>query len=138
MVPVVTVPFIITVPVPIEIISFRLVVVALMVSEPAVSNPLPTFIVCIYPVLGRIIDMSPLTVSVLVPEIVRVALEEMTLVNESDEQLAAAVTVTVCPLSIYTTSPATGTDAPDVPPEEADHVEVKFQLPFATEYRVAA
>jgi hypothetical protein len=39
---------------------------------------------------------------------------------------------------MVTASPATGTLAPGVPPEVADHVAVEFQSPVATEYRVAA
>ena len=50
---------------------------------------------------------------------------------------ASEVTVMVCPFSMYTTSPATGNEAPDAPPDEADQVEVEFQDPLATEYRDA-
>jgi hypothetical protein len=45
--------------------------------------------------------------------------------------------VTLSPPSIITTSPATGTLAPEAPPDEDDQVEVEFQLPVATEYRLA-
>jgi hypothetical protein len=54
-----------------------------------------------------------------------------------DAHAASAVIVTLCPPSMVTTSPATGTDTPDVPPEVADQVEVAFQLPVATEKRIA-
>jgi hypothetical protein len=37
-----------------------------------------------------------------------------------------------------TLSPAIGNDAPGAPPDVADQVEFKFQLPVATEYRSAA
>jgi hypothetical protein len=55
-----------------------------------------------------------------------------------DAQAAATVTVTVRPPSIVTVSPATGTLAPEAPPEVADHVLVAFQLPVATEKRAFA
>ena len=51
---------------------------------------------------------------------------------------AFAVTVTVYPFSINTLSPATGTEAPDAPPDVPDQVEALFQLPDATEYLSAA
>jgi hypothetical protein len=51
---------------------------------------------------------------------------------------AFAVTVTVRLPSITALSPATGALAPLEPPDVADHVEVEFQLPLATEYRDAA
>jgi hypothetical protein len=46
--------------------------------------------------------------------------------------------VTVYPLSIVTTSPATGALTPAAPPDVADHVVVALQLPVATEKRFAA
>jgi hypothetical protein len=46
--------------------------------------------------------------------------------------------VTIFPFSIVTASPATGTLAPGLPPEEVAQVDVEFQLPFAFEYRFAA
>jgi hypothetical protein len=55
-----------------------------------------------------------------------------------DVAAASATTVIVSPFSIRTASPATGNDAPAVPPALADQVEVAFQLPEATEYRFAA
>lgn len=48
-------------------------------------------------------------------------------------QAAFAVIVTVHPFSRKTLSPATGTLAPEAPPEVADHVAVEFQLPLVTE-----
>lgn len=53
-------------------------------------------------------------------------------------QAAFAESVTVKPPAIVTTSPATGTDAPDAPPKVADQVAVELQLPVATEKRFAA
>lgn len=53
------------------------------------------------------------------------------------EQAALTVTVTFFPRSMYTTSPATGTDAPAPPLEDVDHVLVEFQFPEATEYLLA-
>ena len=46
---------------------------------------------------------------------------------------AAAPTVTVKLFSINTTSPATGAEAPEAPPEDADHVAVDAQVFEATE-----
>ncbi len=54
------------------------------------------------------------------------------------EATPAELIVTVKPPSMKTTSPATGTDAPDAPPDEADHVAVLFQLLLATENRLTA
>lgn len=79
------------------------------------------------------------------PEIVRET-EELTVrievapteVKVRFVQAALAVTVTVRPFSRKTLSPATGTEAPEAPPEVADHVEVLFQFPDATEYLSAA
>ena len=53
-------------------------------------------------------------------------------------QAALAVRVTLNPPEIVTSSAATGTEAPAVPPEVADQVVVAFQFPEATEYRNAA
>jgi len=120
-----------------EIILFLVVVVADIVSDPAVRDPAPTASVCIYPVEGLIMVISPETVNVLLPEIETFALELVALVYEIVAQAAAAVTVTVTPLSMKTSSPATGKDAPEEPPDVADQVPVEFQLPVATEYRLA-
>jgi len=49
-----------------------------------------------------------------------------------------ALTVTVLLPSIVTSSPVPGTLAPEDPPDVADQVAVLFQLPVATEKRVAA
>jgi hypothetical protein len=38
---------------------------------------------------------------------------------------------------INTTSPAAGTLAPELPPDVAAQVDVEFQFPIATEYRLA-
>jgi hypothetical protein len=61
---------------------------------------------------------------------VKVALNPVKVTFEHAE---FTVTVIICPFSINTLSPATGILAPGAPPEVADHVEVKFQLPLATE-----
>ena len=87
------------------------------------------------PLDTRGIVIAPDTVSV-IPELI-VSEVAVLFVKVIDVQAALAVTVTLKPFSINTTSPATGTEAPAAPPEVADHVEVEFQLPEATEYRVA-
>ena len=53
-------------------------------------------------------------------------------------QAASAAVVTVKPPSINTLSPAIGKLAPEAPPDVADHVEMSFQFPVATEYLSAA
>jgi hypothetical protein len=46
---------------------------------------------------------------------------------------ASAVRVTLKPPSMVTTSPATGAEAPEAPPEVEDQVDVDDQFPDATE-----
>ncbi len=77
---------------------------------------------------------------VVVPETVK--LNPPTVSEDPDAILrlvhaAFAVIVTFLLPSINTTSPATGKLAPLAPPDVADHVEVAFQFPDATEYRFA-
>ena len=57
----------------------------------------------------------------------------VTVVNVILPQAALAVSVTLKPPSMVTTSPATGAETPEVPPEVAAQVEVELQLPEATE-----
>ena len=124
--------------VPVEILTilFLVVVVAFIVNDPEVTVPALTFIVCTKPVDGLLIVILPETDNVLVPEIVR-ELAPVKVVKLTDAQAAVAVTVTVKPRSIVTTSPATGTEAPAPPPDVADQVAMAFQLPVATEKRFA-
>jgi hypothetical protein len=77
-------------------------------------------------VLG--IVMAP--VSVRVKVLLTVIVPEEVL-NAIDAQAAFAVTVTVMPLFMVTTSPATGTEAPP-------HVAVAFQLPVTDAVLFAA
>lgn len=63
---------------------------------------------------------------------------ERELTVSDPKEAVFALTVTVKPPSIITSSPATGTAAPDAPPDVADHVPVEFQFPVATEKRFAA
>jgi len=79
--------------------------------------------------------MLPDTVSVNDPPVPNCRVHDTTPPIFNMAQAAFAVIVTVRlvdPCLIYTMSPATGTDAPDAPPSDADQVDVAFQLPFAT------
>lgn len=98
--------------------------------------------------LGRFIITFPLTVSELdaaakvrVPWVVSAVVP---IVTEAHAALYPVGIVTVRSLElvcspIKTSSPATGIDAPEAPPEVAAQVEVAFQFPlFATAYLEAA
>lgn len=87
-VPVVTAPAIVTVPVETEMMSLRVVVVALMVTEPAVSVPAPTAIVQVKPTAGLGILMRLVTAREFVPLIVT-RLVALTGANVNERQLAA-------------------------------------------------
>jgi hypothetical protein len=88
------------------------------------------------PVATLAIDNAPDTVNEKFEFIVREL--AVTFVKVILAQLAFALMVTLNPPTILTISPATGAEAPGVPPAEADHVDVAFQFPDATEYLVAA
>ena len=76
-----------------------------------------------------VIEVAPVTLIVKAPT---VSTEPVLIVREP-KAAVLAFTVTVKPPSIVTTSPATGTAAPDAPPDVADQTAVEFQLPVATE-----
>ena len=71
-----------------------------------------------------------LTLRVIPELIVRVAVVP---VKNMSRQLAAAVTVMVCPFSIYTSSLFPGIVVPGDPPGVDDHVDAEFQLPETME-----
>ena len=99
-----------------------------------VMLPVGRFMVT-FPLTARELDEAeklriPLAVPVIVP-------------IETDAHAAlyplGIVTVRLlAPSPTKTLSPATGTDAPDAPPEVADQVVVTFQFPFAMAYLEAA
>ena len=126
-----------TVTVPVEIVTWCLTLPPPLVNAilPAFSVPAPTETrFSAEPDLGMV--TAPETVSV-TPELI-VKDVAVVVVNVIEAQAASAVTETLCPPSIVTVSPATGTLAPATPPEVVDHVAVEFQLPVATAYRDAA
>jgi len=120
-VPVVIAPEILTIPVEIVIMSLGPIVVALMVSEPEVSDPAFTAMVQVCPAFGNGMLISPVTVREFAPEIVT-ELEVTTAAKVSVLQAATTSTVTVIPLLIVTASAAVGTAAPP-------HVAVLLQFP---------
>jgi hypothetical protein len=131
-VPVVTVPATVSVPVERVITFLRApdeTVVAAMVSEPQDTEPAPIARVTFLLVDGRGMLISPLTVRVLVPPIVSVLLA-VAAAQVSEEQVAEISTVTLTPLLMVTVSPATGTA---LPPQ----VLVLLQLPETLAVRAA-
>jgi len=126
-VPVVTVPLIVTVPVEMVIILFLVVVVAFIVNAPATREPVPTAIVKLVLLAdGLNMFIRPVTVNVFVPLIVNVP--EFAVVSVL--QYAAAFTVTFIPLLIVTSSEAVGTGLPP-------HVAVLDQFPLEVAVLVA-
>jgi len=109
-VPVVIAPAIATVPVEIEIISLRVVVVALMVSVPQESVPAPTAIVQVRPNAGLGMLTRPVTVREFDPLIV-IRLVAFTAANVREAQLAATSTVQFAPLAIVTSVALVGIPA---------------------------
>ena len=126
-VPVFIVPLILTVPVEMVIILFLLVVLAFMVSEPAVRVPAPTAIVKFVLLLpGLIIFTRPVTDREFDPLMVNRPVFTVVKVL----QTAAIFTVTVIPLLIITSSEEVGTEDPP-------QVAVLFQLPLTDAVLVA-
>ena len=128
-----------TITVPVEIVIECLTAAPPLVNAtlPAFKLPAPTAIV-FKPAPDRGIVIAPDTLRVIPLFIVREV--AVTFVKVIDAQAAFAVTVTLNPPSIVTTSPATGKiPAPTAgPPELSDHVVFVFQLPVALEKYVAA
>ena len=105
-------------------------------SEAQLSIPAPIFKFEEFPVLGLGIEIAPDTFN-LIPELIFNTFGSAAS-NVMEVQAASILTVTPNPPTRYTLSPATGTDAPEEPPEDADQVDIEFQFPVATEYRLAA
>ena len=90
------------------------------------------------PVMLQAVALSRLWFSFKAPLSVKVNPEFMVNVaaapvKVTDAAAASAVTVTLFPLCINTTSPATGALAPAAPAEVAAQVFIEFQSPTATE-----
>ena len=127
-VPVVVVPLMVTVPVEMVMMSLRVVVVAAMVSEPALSVPAPTAMVkfVLLP-LGRAMVTKPVMFRV-IPELM---VREPVFMVVSVLQAAATSTITLIPLLIVTSSEAVGTELPP-------HVAGRLQFPDTEAILVAA
>lgn len=102
---------------------------------PTDKLPAPTATL-LTPLVTLAIDNAPDTVNEKFEFIVREL--AVAFVKVMLAQLAFAVIVTLNPPMMLTLSPATGAEAPGAPPALADHVDVAFQFPEATEYLVAA
>ena len=103
-----------------------------------IEDPLAKLMVPVLPVFPDPPKVaSPSTLRAIFAFIVSVPVPLVALVlpNCKLPHAAVAVTVTVKLRSITTRSPATGTDAPAVPPVDEAQVVVEFQLPVATLYR---
>jgi len=130
-VPVVSAPEIVSVPVVMFIISFLVVVVADIVREPQVIVPAFTFKVQTFPEDGLGIINAPVIANEFVPLTVRTLLE-LTDANVSEAHCAFAIfTVTVMPEFIETASLEVGTAEPP-------HVDVLFQFPDTDAVLVAS
>jgi hypothetical protein len=126
-----------------EIVKVEIEEVIIDVLEPlGATDVKPTFteaqfIVPSPEIVAAVFDPAALF-KVSAPETVRVKLEltervAAAPVKVTELAAASAVTVMVWPLAIKTTSPATGAEAPAVPPDVADQVAVEFQFPLTTE-----
>ena len=107
-----------------------------MFNVPA-SNP----IVLVVFLFGRFTITSSLTVKVLVLEvkfkIPATELASLPMVNLPQDAAYPVGMVTVLAVvvsAMNTISPETGTEAPELPPDVVDQVDVAFQLPEATAY----
>jgi hypothetical protein len=113
------------------------------VNVPPLVQIVPTLIVCVAAAVLQVIVPPELIVTkvetVRVRAVVLLPIERVPVPLIVSDRQAAAVTFsfTVKPPSIITLSLAVGTLAPEPPPEVADQVDVKLQLPEATEYRSA-
>ena len=128
------------------------VLLPVIVPEFVISEvPLELSILPVLKVIVPALLIAPLTVilpelNVIVPVLLRLPFTVSVLVKtvKVPDDIERLVQVTlpadafiVNPPSIKTASPFFGTEAPLVPPEVADQVEVEPQLPVATEYRFA-
>jgi hypothetical protein len=117
-----------------------LLVVGAFVAEPIftaeqLSDPVPEILHAAFAFDCLLRVTAPVTVSCAPALTVN---EAATPVNVMLAQVAFAVTVTSILFSIKTSLVEEGTEAPGAPPEEADQVDVEFQLPSATAYLVWA
>lgn len=94
-----------------------------------VTSPVKVFVpTALLNVIVPLKEVAPETVRVKAPT---VSVDPLAIFSVA--HAAAAPTVTVKLFSINTISPAIGAEAPEAPPDEADHVEVEAQVPEATE-----
>jgi len=102
-----------------------------IVNDPQFTVPDPEIVALVEAVaaLFWVIVLDTLRV---IPEFTD-SVDAVVVVNVNEAQLASPFTVTASP-SIYTASPATGTQPQDEPPEVVDQLPIASQFPLFMEY----